>query len=99
MLCFRLMRRGWVYITNKPNGPLYLGVTANLLLRVCQHPEGVVDGFTKRYGLKLLVYAEYHDDIRSAIQRERTMKHWRRAWKLNLIVGQNPDWKDLAGTL
>lgn len=97
---FHPMRGGWVYImTNKPNGTLYLGVTANLLQRICQHREGNIDGFTKRYGLKLLVYAEYHDDIRSAIQRERTMKHWPRAWKINLIIAQNPDWQDLADTL
>jgi putative endonuclease len=97
---FHPMRRGWVYImTNKPNGTIYLGVTANLLQRVCQHREGIIDGFTKRYGLKLLVYAEQHDDIRSAIQRERTMKHWPRAWKINLIIGQNPNWQDLADTL
>ena len=84
---------GWVYImTNRPNGTLYLGVTSDIARRAWQHREGLVEGFTKRYGLSQLVYAERHDEIVAAIQRERTMKHWPRAWKVNLIVAQNPDW-------
>ena len=91
---------GWVYImTNRPNGTLYLGVTSDIARRAWQHREGLVEGFTKRYGLSRLVYAERHDDIAAAIQRERTMKHWPRAWKVNLIVAQNPDWDDLYETL
>ena len=62
-------------MTNRPNGTLYLGVTANLPHRVNEHREGIAEGFTKRYGLKRLVYAERHEDIRVAIQREHTMKH------------------------
>jgi putative endonuclease len=87
---------GWVYMmTNRPNGTLYVGVTSDLERRVGEHRAGLIEGFTKRYGLKRLVYAERHDDIRTAIQRERNMKHWPRAWKLDLILQQNPDWDDL----
>ena len=91
---------GWVYImTNRPNGTLYLGVTSDIARRAWEHREGLIEGFTKRYGLSRLVYAERHDEIASAIQRERTMKHWPRAWKVNLIVAQNPDWDDFYETL
>ena len=90
------MQGGWLCIvTNRPNGVLYVGVTSDLLRRAWEHREGVADGFTKRYGLKRLVYAEHHDDIRTAIQREKTVKHWPRAWKVRLIHGDNPDWTDL----
>jgi putative endonuclease len=91
---------GWVYImTNRPNGTLYTGVTSDLARRAWEHREGVADGFTKRYGLKRLVYAERHDDIRVAIQREKNIKHWPRAWKVALILRQNPDWNDLYDQL
>lgn len=94
------MRVGWVYIvTNQPNGTLYVGVTADLTRRVAQHREGKVPGFTARYGLKRLVYAEPHVDIRSAIQREKTIKHWPRAWKVRLINEANADWRDLYDDL
>jgi putative endonuclease len=90
------MRGGWVYImTNRPNGTLYLGVTSNLARRVWEHREGVTEGFTRRYGLKHLVWYEPHDDIRTAIQREKNMKHWPRAWKVRLILDMNPEWRDL----
>jgi putative endonuclease len=90
------MSGGWLYIiTNRPNGTLYVGVTSDLARRVCQHRAGEVDGFTKRHGLKRLVYVERHDDIRAAIQRETGVKRWSRAWKVNLILTQNPDWDDL----
>ena len=90
------MRGGWVYImTNRPNGTLYLGVTSDLARRAWEHRAGVVDGFSKRYGLKRLVWFERHDDIRAAIQREKTMKHWPRAWKVRLILSANPEWDDL----
>ncbi|MFO1128177.1 MAG: GIY-YIG nuclease family protein [Rhodospirillales bacterium] len=90
------MQGGWVYImTNRPNGTLYIGVTSDLAQRIWQHREGVVEGFTKRYGLKQLVWAEHHEDIRIAIQREKTMKHWPRAWKVRLILAVNPQWEDL----
>ncbi len=90
------MRGGWVYImTNKPNGILYVGVTSNLPKRVWEHQEGVADGFTKRYGLKRLVYFEFHYEIIGAIQREKNLKHWSRAWKVGLILANNPEWQDL----
>jgi putative endonuclease len=94
------MQGGWVYImTNRPNGTLYIGVTSDLAKRAWEHREGVVEGFTKQYGLKQLVHAERHDDIRLAIQREKTLKHWPRAWKVKLILAENPDWADLYGQL
>jgi putative endonuclease len=87
---------GWVYImANRPQGVIYVGVTSDLERRAVEHREGLVPGFTKRYGLKRLVYAEPHDDITTAIQREKTMKHWSRAWKVELIEAQNPAWDDL----
>ncbi len=71
---------GWVYIvTNKPNGTLYVGVTTNIARRAWEHREGLIEGFTKRYGLKRLVYVERHEMIEAAIQREKTIKHWSRA--------------------
>jgi len=82
-------------MTNHPNGILYLGVTTSLKHRIWQHREGLIDGFTKRYGLTRLVYAEPHADIAAAIQRERNMKHWSRAWKVRLILQANPEWTDL----
>jgi putative endonuclease len=94
------MSSAWVYImTNKPNGTLYIGVTSDLARRVWEHRVGVADGFTKKHGLKQLVYAEPHEEIGTAIQREKTMKHWSRAWKVRLILGANPDWDDLYDQL
>jgi len=90
------MRGGWVYImTNRPGGALYVGVTSNLARRIWEHREGVADGFTRRYNLKRLVYVERHEDILGAIQREKNMKHWPRAWKVALIEAENPAWEDL----
>jgi putative endonuclease len=95
-----MMQGGWVYIvTNRPNGTLYVGVTSDLARRVWEHRAGVADGFTKKYGLKRLVWAERHDDIRAAIQREHNLKHWPRAWKIQLIVAGNPGWNDLCDQL
>ena len=72
------MKGGWVYImTNRRNGTLYTGVASDLPRRVYQHREGLMEGFTRRYGLKMLVYYEQYDDIRTAIQREKTIKHGR----------------------
>ena len=94
------MRGGWVYImTNKPNGTLYVGVTSNLARRAWEHREGIADSFTKRYGLTGLVYAERHDDIRTAIEREKNLKHWSRSWKVQLILADNPKWDDLYESL
>jgi len=94
------MAGGYVYIlTNRPNGILYVGVTSDLVRRVFEHRPGFVDGFTKRYGLKRLVYFEKFDDIRDAIQREHNIKHWSRAWKVRTIIAANPDWDDLYPTI
>jgi len=94
------MKGGWVYIvTNRPNGTLYLGVTASLPRRIYEHREGLVEGFSRWYGLKRLVWYEFHDDITVAIQREATMKHWSRTWKVRLILEMNPTWADLDDTL
>lgn len=94
------MRGGWVYImTNRPNGTLYTGVTNDLSRRAYEHRTGLYQGFTKQYELTRLVYLERHDDIRAAIQRERNMKHWPRAWKVRLILESNPDWRDLYDDL
>ena len=94
------MAGGWVYfMTNRRNGILYVGVTSNLPQRAFQHRAGLVPGFTKRYGLKKLVYYERFDDIRSAIQREKNIKHWPRAWKVRLVHAMNPTWDDLYDTL
>jgi putative endonuclease len=83
------------FLASRPKGTLYIGATSDLVQRVWQHKEGVVDGFTKEYGVRRLVYFETYDDVRDAIQRERTLKHWRRAWKTALIEKENPDWRDL----
>ena len=91
---------GWVYImANHPNGTLYVGVTDDLPRRAWEHRAELVEGFTSKYGLKRLVFAEQHEDMRTARQREQTMKHWPRAWKVRLIHGQNPDWEDLYDQL
>ena len=91
---------GYVYIlTNRPNGTLYVGVTSDLIRRVAEHREGAVKGFTRAYGLEHLVYFEAYDDIRTAIQREKNMKHWSRTWKVRLILQSNPQWNDLFETL
>ena len=96
----RAMKEAWVYImTNRPNGILYTGVTSDLAKRVWEHRESVAEGFTKRYGLKRLVFAERHADIRTAIQREQNMKHWPRRWKVRLILATNPRWDDLYDRL
>lgn len=94
------MRGGWVYIvTNKPNGILYTGVTSDIGRRAFEHHSGAMAGFTKRYGLKRLVYMERFEDIRDAIQREKNLKHWPRAWKARLILDSNPEWRDLFDDL
>jgi len=94
------MRGGWVYIvTNKPNGILYTGVTSDLARRAFEHREGAVPGFSRRYGLKRLVWCERHETIIAAIQREKNIKHWSRTWKVQLILADNPDWDDLYPTL
>jgi putative endonuclease len=91
------MKGGWLYImTNRPNGTLYVGVTADLERRVAQHHDCTGGTFTAKYHLTRLVYAEYHEEIVRAIQRESAIKHWRRAWKVRLIESINWDWDDLT---
>jgi putative endonuclease len=89
-----------VYIvTNRRNGTLYVGMTDDLARRVWEHRAGVFPGFTRRYGLKRLVWYEAHESRDSAFQRERQLKRWNRAWKLRLIEAANPHWTDLFVTL
>jgi putative endonuclease len=86
----------WVYLlTNKPRSTLYVGITNDLVRRVYEHREGLVKGFTPRYGLKMLVYFEHHNSPSAAIQREKNIKHWSRLWKLQLVESFNPKWRDL----
>jgi putative endonuclease len=86
-----------VYIlASKRNGTLYVGVTSNLQKRAWEHKSDLVTGFTKRYGVHRLVYYELHEDMVLAISREKQMKKWNRAWKLELIERQNPGWRDLS---
>jgi putative endonuclease len=86
-------------MTNRPNGTLYVGVTTDLPRRAWEHREGQSAAFTKRYGLHRLVYCERFERITDAIQREKNIKHWPRAWKVRLILGMNPNWDDLYDTL
>jgi putative endonuclease len=78
------------------HGTLYTGVTSNLVARTWQHREGVIGGFTKRYGVKRLVWFEVHETMESAIRREKSIKRWKRAWKMELIEAGNPTWRDVA---
>jgi len=85
-----------VYIlASKRNGTLYVGVTSNLVQRVWQHKEGFVEGFTREYGVKTLVWLERHDSAEAAITREKQIKKWNREWKVQLIEAANPYWNDL----
>ena len=94
------MKAGYVYImANRKNGTIYIGVTSDLIGRVHAHREGLVAGFTKRYGCKLLVWYEAHDDLQQARQRELQIKEWKRAWKIKLIEEDNLDRDDLYPTL
>jgi putative endonuclease len=86
----------YVYIlASRRNGTLYIGMTDDLLRRIWQHREGVVPGFTSKYGVKMLVWYEQHDTRESVLIRERRLKKWNRAWKLRLIEEMNPTWRDL----
>jgi putative endonuclease len=87
---------GFVYIVaSKRNGTIYTGVTSDLQVRAYQHRTGEIKGFTTRYECKILVWYERHDNIVEAIAREKELKKYRRAWKLGLIEGFNPEWLDL----
>jgi len=94
------MPGAWVYLmTNRPNGTLYVGVTTNIQRRVLEHKAGAIDGFTKTYGLMRLVYFEAHATVTGAIQREKNIKHWPRAWKVRLILENNSGSADLYSSL
>jgi putative endonuclease len=82
-------------MANRKHGTIYIGVTSDLISRVVQHREGDLEGFTKRYGLKRLVWYETHNTIVEAIQREKSLKKYKRDWKINLIEFENPHWDDL----
>jgi putative endonuclease len=89
-----------VYIlANKRNGTLYVGVTSDLVKRIWEHKNNIVEGFTKDYNVHQLVWYELHESMESAIIREKRIKDWKRAWKLQLIEGKNPDWLDLYDTI
>jgi len=89
------MKQPAVYIlASKRNGTLYIAVTSDLVKRVWQHKNGVVEGFTKKYQVHLLVYFELYEDMEEAILREKRRKKWNRQWKLRLIEEANPEWKD-----
>jgi putative endonuclease len=91
------MKNYYVYIlASKYNGTLYIGVTNNLLRRIYEHKNGLIDGFSKKYNVKMLVYYESTNDIQSAISREKCIKKWNRNWKIKMIEASNPSWKDLS---
>ena len=90
------MKRPCVYIlASGPDGVLYIGVTSDLYRRMAEHDQGLVEGFTRKYGVKVLVYYEFFDTMPEAIQREKRLKEWHRAWKVRLILGANPTWRNL----
>lgn len=90
------MRSPSVYIlASRRNGALYVGVTSNLASRICQHRSALIDGYTKRYRVHVLVWFEQHETMESAILREKATKEWKRQWKCELIERSNPYWRDL----
>lgn len=93
-------KAGYVYImASQQNGTLYIGATSNLVQRVYQHRNGLIDGFTKKYNCKFLVWYQAFDDLEEARRRELQMKEWQRVWKLRAIEAVNPQWNDLYLTL
>lgn len=94
------MKQPAVYIlASRRNGTLYTGVTSDLVKRIWEHRNNLVEGFTKRYGVHHLVYFELHEEMYQAIQREKQIKKWNRAWKIELIEKKNPQWRDLWPSL
>ena len=90
------MKKYYLYIlANKKNGVLYIGVTSNIIQRVYQHKNSLVDGFTNKYHVTQLVYFEETEDVNEALKREKRLKKWNRAWKVELIEKTNPYWEDL----
>jgi putative endonuclease len=95
-----MSKQYFVYIlASRRNGTLYVGVTNELGRRVWEHREGLVKGFTKKYGVKLLMHCEAFEDVNAAIHRETRLKKWKRQWKIDLIQKDNPEWLDLYPTL
>ena len=86
-------------LASKRNGTLYTGVTSDLIRRIWEHKNDLVVGFSKRYGIHMLVWYEQHETMDSAIAREKAIKEWKRKWKLELIEKENPEWKDLYDDL
>lgn len=86
-------------MASRKYGTLYIGVTSDIGDRTWQHREGLIAGFTRKYGVKLLVYYEFHETMEDAIRREKQLKEWRRVWKIELIESMNPDWRDLFDEL
>ena len=86
-------------LASQPNGTLYIGVTSHLVKRIWEHKKNLADGFTKKYHVHTLVWYESHDDMESAIQREKQLKKWNRQWKIRLIHKMNPAWDDLYKTI
>ena len=84
-----------LYVSERKNGTLYVGVTSDILKRIWEHKNNIVEGFTKRYGVHILVWFEMHETMESAITREKAIKEWKRVWKLDLIEQSNPEWRDL----
>jgi putative endonuclease len=86
----------YVYmLASERNGTLYLGVTSDLVKRIWEHREGLFEGFTKKYGIKHLVWFEAHIEAMAAITREKQLKKWNRDWKIKMVQQENPDWRDL----
>jgi putative endonuclease len=93
-------KKFYVYIMAKGrNSTFYVGVTSELAKRGWEHKNGVAGGFTKKYGIKNLVYYEIHANAESAIKREKRLKKWNRTWKMRIIEEMNPEWKDLYETI
>jgi putative endonuclease len=86
-------------LASRRNGTLYTGVTSDLVKRIWEHKNNFIEGFTQRYGVHLLVWYELHASMEAAIQREKRLKGWKRAWKLELIESTNPGWQDLYPTI
>ena len=86
-------------LASKRNGTLYTGVTSNLLKRIWEHKNHLIEGFTKKYNVTNLVWYEVHETMTSAISREKAIKNWKRAWKINVIEAMNPEWRDLYDDL
>lgn len=94
------MKHYYIYIlANQKNGTLYIGLTSDIIKRIWQHQNDLIDGFTKKYSIHRLVYFEEVGDVRSAISREKQLKGWKRCWKIELIEQNNPNWDNLSSDI